>query len=48
MDFAKREQMAKIDAIVEKSLQDIMKTHDRDSSGFLDKQEAKDFLHHHH
>jgi hypothetical protein len=37
MDFDKKKNMAKLDAAINKSIENIMKTHDKDSSGFLDR-----------
>ena len=36
--------MSDIDSIIEKCIDDIWKTYDKDNSGFLDKQETKQFV----
>ena len=36
--------MSDIDSIIEKCIDDIWKTYDKDNSGYLDKQETKQFV----
>ena len=36
--------MSDIDQIIEKCIDDIWKTYDKDNSGFLDKEETKEFV----
>jgi Ca2+-binding EF-hand superfamily protein len=40
----KRVEMSDIDGIIEKCIDDIWKTYDKDNSGFLDKLETKAFV----
>jgi EF-hand domain pair len=44
LEIEKKKEQAKWDARIDRVIEDIMKTHDKDSSGFLDKQETKMFL----
>jgi Ca2+-binding EF-hand superfamily protein len=41
MEIEQKKYQKEIDQRIEKSINDIFKTYDRDSSGFLDKSEAK-------
>ena len=44
MEIQKREEKKKLIARTDKAIEDIFKTYDRDSSGFLDKKETKAFM----
>ena len=44
MEILTKQYNAKLDATINKIIANIMKTHDKDSSGFLDRQETRKLI----